>query len=63
MMKYCSILHNMLLIYDGFEERYYTESFWFNIDTEDDSNYEDEVYSPIDEFNDTISLTNTYMSD
>jgi hypothetical protein len=36
MMKCCSILHNMLLMYDGLEERYYTASFLCNIDPEDD---------------------------
>jgi hypothetical protein len=53
----------MLIIFHGLEGRYCTESFWSNIDPEDDDNDEDEVYGPMDDANDTISLTKNYISD
>jgi hypothetical protein len=55
----------MLLIYDGLESKYFTESFWSALNPDDEFNDEPEVYGPVvaEEESDNNVLVTNYISE
>ena len=57
-------MHNILLVHDGHDDKYYDENFWLQVDPEDDddSNEEHDMNGPFHVDKDTIDINKDYTT-